>query len=63
MQAIHQTLHSNYGFCLWTLLAFVVFAVMLIVLGAHMSKQHKRTEEFGREFEEKHGYALPEEGR
>lgn len=46
MFALHQSLHSQYGICLWTLLAVVVFLIMVVIFVVHVVRQKKRKYSF-----------------
>lgn len=52
MFELHQTLHSQYGICLWTLLAMIVFLIMVVIFIIHLVKQNKREYKFEKELEE-----------
>ena len=41
MFALHQSLHSQYGICLWTLLAVIVFLIMVVIFVVHVVRQRK----------------------
>ena len=60
MSGLHDALHNNYGVCLWTVLAFVVFVIMVIVAFVHVYRQNKKDEEFTRELERKYGTRIDE---
>ena len=42
---MHQYFHTTFGFCLWDLLALIVFAVIVVVLVVHIRNQKKRQKE------------------
>ena len=44
MFALHQSLHSQYGICLWTLLAVIVFLIMVVIFVVHVVRQNSRIE-------------------
>ena len=39
---MHQYFHTTLGFCLWDILALIVFVALVVVLGVHIYKQKKR---------------------
>ena len=53
MFELHQALHSQYGICLWTLLAMIVFLIMVVIFIVHLVRQNKREYNFEKEQEEK----------
>lgn len=53
MLELHQSLHSQYGICLWTLLAMLVFLIMVVIWVLHLYRQNKREYNFEKEMEEK----------
>ena len=52
MFELHQTLHNTYGVCLWTILALIVFAIMLVWTIVHLYKQKRRNDKFEKELED-----------
>lgn len=42
---MHQYFHTTFGFCLWDLLALIVFVVLVLVLLVHNRNQKKRRKE------------------
>ncbi|MGI6766259.1 MAG: hypothetical protein ACOX4R_03455 [Lentihominibacter sp.] len=42
MLELHQFLHVQYGICLWTLLAILVFLIMIVIWILHLYRQNKR---------------------
>ncbi len=46
MLELHQFLHEQYGICLWTLLAMLVFLIMITILILHLYRQNKRKYNF-----------------
>ena len=53
MFELHETLHSQYGICLWTLLAMIVFLIIAVIAVLHLYRQNKREYNFEKEMEEK----------
>lgn len=51
MFALHQSLHSQYGICLWTLLAVIVFLIMVVIFVVHVVRQRKRKYSYDRKLE------------
>lgn len=51
MFELHQTLHAQSGICLWTLLAIIVFLIMVVILIVHLVKQNRREYKFEKELE------------
>lgn len=51
MFALHQSLHSQYGICLWTLLAVIVFLIMVVIFVVHVVRQNKRKYSYDRKLE------------
>ena len=52
MFGLHQTIHSDFGVCLWTVLAILVFLVMVVFFIVHVVKQSKRKHDYEKELEE-----------
>ena len=46
MFTLHQTIHDQYGICLWTVLTLVVLAIMVVWAIVHFVKQKKRSDEY-----------------
>ena len=46
MLELHQSLHAQYGVCLWTLLALLVFLIMVVIFIVHVYKQSRREYKF-----------------
>ena len=42
---MHQYFHTTFGFCLWDLLALIIFVVLILVLVIHNRSQKKRRKE------------------
>lgn len=53
MFELHQSLHAQYGICLWTLLAILVFLIMIVIWILHLYRQKKREYDFEKEMENK----------
>ena len=49
---MHQYFHTTFGFCLWDILALIVFLVMAVTLIGHIYKQKKRQNKLEDELEE-----------
>lgn len=52
MFELHQSIHSEYGLCLWTILAIIVFLIMVVFFVVHVIRQSKRKYDYERELEE-----------
>lgn len=52
MFELHQSIHSEYGLCLWTILAIIVFLIMVIFFVVHVIRQRKRKYDYERELEQ-----------
>lgn len=52
---MHQYFHTTLGFCLWDILALIVFAALVIVLCVHIYKQKKRQKAMEEELAAKQG--------
>ncbi|MDD6190179.1 MAG: hypothetical protein PUB75_01130 [Firmicutes bacterium] len=52
MFELHQSIHSEYGLCLWTILAIIVFFIMVVFFVVHVIRQSKRKYDYERELEE-----------
>lgn len=59
MLELHQTLHAQYGICLWTLLALIVFLIMVVIFILHLYRQSRREYKFEKKLEENAGNAKP----
>lgn len=53
MFELHQSLHMQNGICLWTLMAMIVFLIMVVIWGLHLYRQNKREYNFEKEMENK----------
>ena len=51
---LHQQIHDTYGMCLWTILAFIVFAIMIVITIIHIAKQKRRDDKFDNKMEDKY---------
>lgn len=60
MFQFHEYVHNQYGLCLWTVLAFIVFAIMVVIAVIHIIKQGKRNEDFDREMADTYEFDNPE---
>ena len=49
---MHQYFHTTFGFCLWDILALIVFLAMVVTLIGHIYKQKKRQNKLEDELEE-----------
>ena len=49
---MHQSFHTTFGFCLWDILAPIVFVIIAVTLIVHFYKQKKRQNELEDELEE-----------
>ena len=49
---MHQYFHTTLGFCMWGILALIVFAVMVVTLIVHIYKQKKRQNGLEKELKE-----------
>ena len=53
MLELHESLHSQYGICLWTLLAMIVLLIMVALWVLHLYRQNKREYNFEKEVEQR----------
>ena len=60
MFQLHEYVHNTYGYCLWTLLAFLVLAIMLVMAIIHVVRQGRRNEKFDKEMTDKYEFDNPE---
>lgn len=49
---LHEAMHANSGICLWTLLAFIIFLIIIALAIIHFAFNKKRENEANREMEE-----------
>ena len=49
---MHQYFHTTFGFCMWDILALIVFIVMAVTLVGHIYKQKRRQNKLEDELEE-----------
>lgn len=49
MFELHQSIHDQYGLCLWTILTIVVFLIFVILWVLHIIRQNRRQKAFDRE--------------
>ena len=59
---MHQYFHTNLGFCLWDVLALIVFIAMVVVLVVHLRNQKKRQNELDEELSEREASAVSANG-
>ena len=52
MFELHETLHENYGVCLWLVLAIVVFVVIVVIAAIHVHNQIKRDKKFNEQIDD-----------
>ena len=48
----HEAMHADSGICLWTLLAFIIFLIIVALAIIHFAFNKKRDNEARREIEE-----------
>ena len=49
---LHEAMHADSGICLWTLLAFIIFLIIVALAIIHFAFNKKRDNEAKREIEE-----------
>ena len=49
---LHEAMHADSGICLWTLLAFIIFLIIVALAIIHFAFNKKRDNEARREIEE-----------
>ena len=49
---LHESMHADSGICLWTLLAFIIFLIIIALAVIHFAFNKKRDNEAKREIEE-----------
>lgn len=50
---MHQYFHTTFGFCLWDVLALIVFIAIVAALVVHLYKQKKRQNELEQDVSER----------
>ncbi|MBQ0018452.1 MAG: hypothetical protein KBS63_04455 [Clostridiales bacterium] len=60
MFQLHEQIHNTYGMCLWTILAFTVLAIMLVMATIHVIRQERRNEKFDDKMSDTYEFDNPE---
>lgn len=50
--SLHESMHAQYGICLWTLVAFIIFLIIIALAVVHFMFNRKRDNEARREIDE-----------
>lgn len=50
--SLHESMHAQYGICLWTLVAFIIFLIIIALAIVHFMFNRKRDNEARREIDE-----------
>lgn len=49
--SLHESMHAQYGICLWTLVAFIIFLIIIALAVVHFMFNRKRDNEARREID------------
>lgn len=52
MFELHESLHDDYGICLWTILTIALLVAIAVVLIVHLYRQKRREDKAERDREE-----------
>ena len=62
MFTLHENFHAAYGMCLWTVLAVIVFAIIVLLAIIHLTMNKKRQAASDAEIREMNDNSLEKAG-